>query len=238
MTRTRVDEAAGESAVEDVIEAGLIAADAGVDLVAASGGGLAHELRVGQERTGHRDHVGVAARQHLFGDFWRVDAVGGDDVHGQFGTELRRHPGESGPWYLRGDGGNRDIEKGLKLLNELADLAEDNREASGEALRFLSIYYIMGQNFSPDIAIGRKYAIQGSEICVGSTMSIMAMSYLQENPPNYFMAYAWANVAINHSNEQFRNAAVKIRESTRVNLTQNQMISAEAASKKFPVCTK
>lgn len=38
MAGARIDQARGQLAVEDVVEAGLIAGDAGIDLVAAMGG--------------------------------------------------------------------------------------------------------------------------------------------------------------------------------------------------------
>ncbi len=57
----RIDQATGAFVGEGMVEAGLIAADAGIDLVAAAGGGLVDEIRVGQERARHRDHVGVTA---------------------------------------------------------------------------------------------------------------------------------------------------------------------------------
>ena len=45
---------------EDVVEAGLVAGDAGVDLVGAPCARLVHELGIGQQRARHRDHVGAA----------------------------------------------------------------------------------------------------------------------------------------------------------------------------------
>jgi hypothetical protein len=73
-----IDQAGTELAREDVVEAGLVAGDAGVDRVGAAGGGLVHELGIGEEGPRHRHHVGIAAGQHVFGDLRVVDAVGGD----------------------------------------------------------------------------------------------------------------------------------------------------------------
>ena len=80
---TRVDQATGEFAAEGVIEARLVAADAGVDFIGAPGGGLVDEVGVGEKRPRHRDHVGIAFAEDLLGDFRGVDAVGGDqrDLH-------------------------------------------------------------------------------------------------------------------------------------------------------------
>ena len=79
----RIDQAADQLAGEGVVEAGLVAGDAGVDLVLAALTRLGHQVRVGQHRPRHRDEVGVAARQHFFGDGGHVDAVGGDHRHVQ-----------------------------------------------------------------------------------------------------------------------------------------------------------
>ena len=81
VTCARIDKTTGELTIENVIEAGLIAADAGVDLVAALGGGLVDELRVSQEGTRHGHHVGIASREHLFGHLRGVNAIGSDDRH-------------------------------------------------------------------------------------------------------------------------------------------------------------
>ena len=43
-----------------MVQAGLVAGDAGVDLVGPSGGGLGHEVGVGDLAPDHADEVGVA----------------------------------------------------------------------------------------------------------------------------------------------------------------------------------
>ena len=64
---------------EDLIEAGLIAGDADVDLVGASPSRrLVDEVRVGQERARHRDQVARRRREHCFGELRRIDAIGCD----------------------------------------------------------------------------------------------------------------------------------------------------------------
>ena len=77
MTGARVHQAGRDLAAEGVVQAGLVAADAGVDLIGLAGGGLGHELGVGQEGARHAHYVGVALGQHGFGHVGRVDAVGG-----------------------------------------------------------------------------------------------------------------------------------------------------------------
>ena len=76
VTRARVHEAGRDLALEHVVEAGLVAGDARVDLVGASGRGLRDEVRVGEQRPRHRDHVGRAVGEQSLGHLGRVDAVG------------------------------------------------------------------------------------------------------------------------------------------------------------------
>jgi hypothetical protein len=54
----RVDEAAGDLQLEGVVQAGLVAGDAGVDLVGAALAAFARS-RVGQQRARHGHHVGA-----------------------------------------------------------------------------------------------------------------------------------------------------------------------------------
>ncbi len=100
----RVDQTTGQLAAKGVIQAGLVAADAGIDLVRAALGGLVDEVRVGEERTGHGHHVGIALGQHLLGDFRGVDAVGGDQRNRHLALELGGDLGESRTRHLGGDG--------------------------------------------------------------------------------------------------------------------------------------
>jgi len=46
--------------LERVVQASLVAADAGVDAGHVSPGGLVHDFRVRQERSRHGDQVGIA----------------------------------------------------------------------------------------------------------------------------------------------------------------------------------
>ncbi|WP_369830511.1 hypothetical protein, partial [Mycobacterium sp. 1245111.1] len=59
---------------EGVIQAGLIARDAGIDLVVAGGLRLEHPLRVGQQGPGHRDQLYVGVGQDLLGRLRHVDS--------------------------------------------------------------------------------------------------------------------------------------------------------------------
>ncbi len=101
---TRVDQAGGDLAAEGVVQAGLVAADAGVDLIGPAGGGLVDEVGVGQQRARHRHHVRLTRGQDLLAHFRRVDAVGGDQRQLDLALELFGDPGEGGTRHAGGDG--------------------------------------------------------------------------------------------------------------------------------------
>ncbi len=106
VARQRVHEAGRDLAGEDVVEAGLVAGDAGVDLVSAVLAGLAHEEGIGQQRPGHRHHVAIAFGQQPLGHLRRVDAVGGDKRDRNLALKKLRHPGEGRTRHAGRDGGN------------------------------------------------------------------------------------------------------------------------------------
>ena len=60
MTGSRIDEAGCQLVGESVVEAGLIAGDAGVDARCTTGSGLAHEVRVREQRPRHGHKIGIA----------------------------------------------------------------------------------------------------------------------------------------------------------------------------------
>jgi hypothetical protein len=104
----RVDQAADLLATaEGVVQAGLVAGDAGVDLVLAPLCGLVHQLGVGQHRARHRHQVGIAARQHGLGHRRHVDAVAGDHRHAQVLAQPARDLRERGTWHHGSDGRHR-----------------------------------------------------------------------------------------------------------------------------------
>ena len=65
-----------------MIQAGLVAPNAGIDFIGSIFGRLDHELRIRQKRAGHGNHVRIAPGQHLFGNLGGVDAVAGDQRDG------------------------------------------------------------------------------------------------------------------------------------------------------------
>ena len=95
-----------------------------------TGGGLVDELRIGEERPRHGDHVRIALGQHLLGDLRGIDPVGGDQRNAYLATQLRGHLGERGAWHLGGDGRNPRLvptdagidQRGARLLDGLGQL--------------------------------------------------------------------------------------------------------------------
>ena len=106
MTGPGVDQAGGDLAGKSVVQTGLVAADAGVDVLCPARSRFVDEIRVRKERARHAHHVGVALGQHGLGHVGRVDAVGGHQRDAHLALELFRHPGERGARHLGGDGGN------------------------------------------------------------------------------------------------------------------------------------
>ena len=99
-----VDQAAGGAALEGVVQAGLVARDARVDLLRLVGLRLARPVRVGEPGPGHLHQVGLAVSERPLGLVGHVDPVRGDhrdpDVRSQPAGDL----GEGAPGH-RGDDG-------------------------------------------------------------------------------------------------------------------------------------
>ena len=103
VARARVHQAGGPLVGERVVQAGLVAADARVDLVGAAGRGLLDEQRVGQERPGHRHQVRAAGGEDLLGHLGGVDPVGGAHRDAQLGTQPGGGRGPGRPRHLGDD---------------------------------------------------------------------------------------------------------------------------------------
>ena len=79
----RVERAAdGLVAVEGALEAALVAADAGTDVLGVVGLGLLRPLGIRPERAPQPDEVALAGGDDLLGELRRVDGAGGDDRDG------------------------------------------------------------------------------------------------------------------------------------------------------------
>ena len=92
MARARIDQTRRALLFEHVIEAGLIATDAGIDFIGTTGRRLDHEFGIGQQGPRHRHHVGTAVGDNFFSDIGRVDAVGRDERDADLGFKFLRHP--------------------------------------------------------------------------------------------------------------------------------------------------
>ena len=109
VTGARVHQTTGQPVLEDVVQAGLVAGDAGVDGPGLAKRRLFHKFRVGQKRARQRHHVGTAVGEQLLGHLRRIDAVGGDKRHlDAGGGELSLHffgqPGKRRARHAGGDG--------------------------------------------------------------------------------------------------------------------------------------
>ena len=102
----RVHQAGGDLAAKGVVQTGLVAANAGVDLVGLACSGLLNEEWVSQKRPRHRDHVAKAFCQKLLRHLGGVDAVGGHQRNAHLAHELLGDPRKRGARHLGGNGGN------------------------------------------------------------------------------------------------------------------------------------
>ena len=122
-TGARVDQATGALVLEHVVQASLIAGDAGIDRLHLAVAGLVHPLWICQQRAGHRDHVGVAGGQYGFRHGRHVDAIAGDQRHRDMGPQLGGDAGECRARHRGGNGGNAGFVP--------ADAAVEDRRARG-----------------------------------------------------------------------------------------------------------
>jgi hypothetical protein len=90
-SRCRVDGARDGEALVDATDAALVAADAVDDLVGLARRRLVGEVRVGDQRAGHGDHVGFATRHDLVAHRSVLDAADGEDRNIGDGLHTRRH---------------------------------------------------------------------------------------------------------------------------------------------------
>ena len=106
MAGAGVNEAGGDFASEDLIQTGLVTADAGVDLIRTAALRFGEQLGIREERTRHRDHIGVAAGDHIVRHLRVVNAVRCYQRNGDFAFQLARYPAERRTRHRRGDGGD------------------------------------------------------------------------------------------------------------------------------------
>ncbi len=104
VTRPGINQARSQFAAEYVVQTGLIAANAGIDLIGSAFGGLTHQLCIGQERPGHRHHIRIAGGKDFLGDCGHVDAVGGNERNAQGLLHLGRDLDKSAAGHRCGDG--------------------------------------------------------------------------------------------------------------------------------------
>ena len=101
-----VHQARRDLAAKGVVQACLVAANAGVDFIRPAFSRLLHKQRICQKWPRHADHVGHAIGQNLLGDLRGIDAVGSNQWNTHLALELLGDPGEGGAGHFGGDGGN------------------------------------------------------------------------------------------------------------------------------------
>ena len=95
MTGTRIDQTTRRFAFENVVEAGLVTGDAGIDFVRAILSRFIHKFRIRQKRTRHADHIGAALGEYLLADLRTVDAVNSDKRNVDFAHQPLGNPGKT-----------------------------------------------------------------------------------------------------------------------------------------------
>ena len=100
----RIDQAARGLVLEHMVQARLVAGDAGIDAIRASAACLVHPFGVGQQGTRHRHHVGCARGEDRLGDIGHVDPVGRDQWHAYMRLQLGGHARECRAWHRGRDG--------------------------------------------------------------------------------------------------------------------------------------
>ena len=91
---------------EDLVEACLVARDACIDFVGAAGGCLVHEIGIGEEWSSHRNHVGIAASDHIVAHARIVDPVGRDQRNLHGAAQAARDPRKGRARHHRRNGGD------------------------------------------------------------------------------------------------------------------------------------
>ena len=99
VTSPRVHQATAHLVCEGMIQAGLVAGNAHIDLVGTPLARFLHELRIGQHWPRQRDHVGATLGQYLLRCFRQINTIGSHQRNGHFLFHLFCHPGEGASRY-------------------------------------------------------------------------------------------------------------------------------------------
>ena len=132
VSRLRVDQTGGALGREGVVQAGLVTGDTGVDLVSSTIASLDSEVRVSQQRTGHRNQIRIAISENLLRNLGAIDSVGGCHRNVDKRTETTRQIRECGARHGRNDGGDAcfmPADAGVEDID--ASLDQTLREFSG-----------------------------------------------------------------------------------------------------------
>ena len=88
----RVDGALGMAALDELVDAALLTADARADVLDLAGIGLVAPVGISQHGTAEHDHVALAVAQRLFGEVGIAELADGDDgdLHADVGLHAAR----------------------------------------------------------------------------------------------------------------------------------------------------
>ena len=103
MASAGVDQTTGRLALEDVVQACLVAGDTGVDFVGPLLRCLFDKFSISQERARHGDHIGMARCQYLLSLLRSIDAVGSDERDAHLAHQTLGDPTEAAPRHHGGD---------------------------------------------------------------------------------------------------------------------------------------
>ena len=138
-----------------MVQTGLVAGDAGIDLVLAPLQRLLHQIGISQHRPRHADQISVPTLQHLFSHIGHVDAVGSDHRHADVLAQAPRHAGKGRARHHGGDGRHLSFmpaevggdDRGARPLHALGEV---NHLFPGEA----ALKHVHGRDAEHDDEVG------------------------------------------------------------------------------------
>jgi TPR repeat protein len=130
----------------------------------------------------------------------------------------------------------KNTKSALQLLSRAADMDEENLDASNRALGQLAIYYMRGEDAPQNFKVSRTYSLRGAAQCDAASMALVALSFENQNPPDFGRAYAWASAATQHSDGKALEFANRVKDQLAQKIDANARSAAELLARKLPIC--